>query len=91
MKCAVGFCGHCQYGPHFICKDGPVFPYDRVRPIGWENMNSRCRSGNRSSACANSHPAMAASSACSTAEDELLGVAGAVEIAYFVEAQHGPC
>ena len=31
MKCAVGFCGHCQYGPHFICKDGPVFPYERVR------------------------------------------------------------
>ena len=25
MKCAVGYCGHCQYGPKFICKDGPVF------------------------------------------------------------------
>ncbi len=25
MKCAVGFCGHCQYGPTFVCKDGPVF------------------------------------------------------------------
>ncbi|MGO9124887.1 MAG: FAD/NAD(P)-binding protein [Terriglobales bacterium] len=33
MKCAVGFCGHCQYGPHFICKDGPVFPYDQMRPL----------------------------------------------------------
>lgn len=33
MKCAVGFCGHCQYGPHFICKDGPVFRYDRIEPI----------------------------------------------------------
>jgi NAD(P)H-flavin reductase len=31
MKCAVGFCGHCQYGPYFICKDGPVFPYSKVR------------------------------------------------------------
>lgn len=30
MKCAVGFCGNCQYGPYFICKDGPVFRYDRV-------------------------------------------------------------
>ena len=30
MKCAVGFCGHCQFGPMFICKDGPVFRYDRV-------------------------------------------------------------
>jgi NAD(P)H-flavin reductase len=33
MKCAVGFCGHCQYGPHFICKDGPVFPYRVIRPL----------------------------------------------------------
>lgn len=31
MKCAVGFCGHCQFGPTFICKDGPVLPYGRVR------------------------------------------------------------
>lgn len=30
MKCAVGFCGHCQFGPEFICKDGPVFRYDRI-------------------------------------------------------------
>ena len=33
MKCAVGFCGHCQWGPHFICKDGPVFSYSRIRPL----------------------------------------------------------
>ncbi len=31
MKCAVGFCGHCQFGPAFICKDGPVFAYSRVQ------------------------------------------------------------
>lgn len=31
MKCAVGLCGHCQFGPHFLCKDGPVYRYDRVR------------------------------------------------------------
>lgn len=31
MKCAVGFCGHCQLGPEFICKNGPVFPYNRVK------------------------------------------------------------
>ncbi len=30
MKCAIGHCGHCQYGPEFICKDGPVFPYNRI-------------------------------------------------------------
>jgi NAD(P)H-flavin reductase len=33
MKCAVGFCGHCQFGPHFVCRDGPVFRYDRVRTM----------------------------------------------------------
>jgi NAD(P)H-flavin reductase len=33
MKCAVGFCGHCQYGPEFICKDGPVFPLKRIRHL----------------------------------------------------------
>ena len=33
MKCAVGYCGHCQYGPYFICKDGPVFPFDKVEPF----------------------------------------------------------
>jgi len=30
MKCAVAFCGHCQLGPEFICKDGPVFRFDRI-------------------------------------------------------------
>lgn len=32
MKCAVGFCGHCQMGPYFVCKDGPVFPFTRIKP-----------------------------------------------------------
>jgi NAD(P)H-flavin reductase len=31
MKCGLGLCGHCQLGPFFVCKDGPVFSYDRVR------------------------------------------------------------
>lgn len=33
MKCAIGFCGHCQFGPHFVCKDGPVFCYDRIQAV----------------------------------------------------------
>ena len=33
MKCAVGFCGHCQFGTVFVCLDGPVFRYDRVRTL----------------------------------------------------------
>jgi NAD(P)H-flavin reductase len=30
MKCAIAHCGHCQWGPDFVCKDGPVFRYDRI-------------------------------------------------------------
>jgi NAD(P)H-flavin reductase len=33
MKCAIGFCGHCQFGHNFICKDGPVFNYSHVKRI----------------------------------------------------------
>jgi NAD(P)H-flavin reductase len=33
MKCGLGLCGHCQYGPYFICKDGPIFRYDRIESI----------------------------------------------------------
>ena len=33
MKCAVGMCGHCQFGPSFICKDGPVLALPRIEPI----------------------------------------------------------
>jgi NAD(P)H-flavin reductase len=32
MKCGVGFCGRCQLGPAFICKDGPIFPYSKLEP-----------------------------------------------------------
>lgn len=31
MQCAVGFCGRCQYGPYFLCKDGPVFSYAQLQ------------------------------------------------------------
>ncbi len=33
MKCAIGLCGHCQFGPDFICKDGPVMPYAKIERI----------------------------------------------------------
>ena len=33
MKCAVGFCGHCQFGPTFICKQGPVLNYAAIEPF----------------------------------------------------------
>lgn len=33
MKCAVGFCGHCQFGAEFVCRDGPVFRSDRIASL----------------------------------------------------------
>jgi NAD(P)H-flavin reductase/ferredoxin len=32
MSCATGFCGRCQMGPYFVCKDGPVFRLDELVP-----------------------------------------------------------
>jgi NAD(P)H-flavin reductase len=32
MKCGFGSCGHCQLGPFFVCKDGPIFSYHQLRP-----------------------------------------------------------
>ncbi len=33
MKCAIGLCGHCQFGAAFVCKDGPVLRMDRIADI----------------------------------------------------------
>jgi NAD(P)H-flavin reductase len=33
MRCGFGQCGHCQHGPFFVCKDGPVFSYDQVNGL----------------------------------------------------------
>ncbi|HET9492809.1 MAG TPA: FAD/NAD(P)-binding protein [Chloroflexia bacterium] len=33
MKCGIGLCGHCQLGPDFICKDGPVFRFDHLESV----------------------------------------------------------
>lgn len=35
MKCGVGLCGHCQVGPYFVCKHGPVFPYWLIKRYFW--------------------------------------------------------
>jgi len=32
MKCGQALCGHCQLGPYFVCRDGPVFRFDRLEP-----------------------------------------------------------
>jgi NAD(P)H-flavin reductase len=33
MKCGVGLCGHCQLGPRFVCKDGPIYRCDKIREV----------------------------------------------------------
>lgn len=33
MQCAIGHCGHCQYGGLFVCKDGPVFAYPQIKAL----------------------------------------------------------
>lgn len=33
MQCAVGHCGHCQFGSRFICRDGPVFAYSEIADL----------------------------------------------------------
>jgi NAD(P)H-flavin reductase len=36
MSCGVGKCGHCMIGKYYVCKDGPVFTYDRIK--GYPNI-----------------------------------------------------
>lgn len=33
MKCGVGKCGHCQINQVYVCKDGPVFNYSKIKGI----------------------------------------------------------
>jgi NAD(P)H-flavin reductase len=33
MKCGVALCGHCQFGPSLICRDGAVYPYPAIEPF----------------------------------------------------------
>jgi len=33
MQCALGHCGHCQYGAPFVCRTGPVFSYGQVKAL----------------------------------------------------------
>ena len=33
MSCGLGKCGHCRLGKYYICKDGPVFTFDKIKDI----------------------------------------------------------
>ena len=85
MQCGVGLCGHCQLGPTLICRDGPVFRYDRARAADW-----RCGSCDDARKPKLAVWKFASCDGCQLTlldcEDELLALAGEVEIAYFLEA-----
>ena len=38
MSCGIGKCGHCILGKYYVCKDGPVFTYDKIKdlPAIWD-------------------------------------------------------
>ena len=85
MRCGVGLCGHCQIGPTLVCRDGPVYRWTR----------GRGDSGGEGAVKLAGRPKLAVwkFSSCDgcqlsllDCEDELLALAGAVEIAYFLEA-----
>lgn len=31
MECGVGICQHCNIGKFLVCRDGPVFSYDKIK------------------------------------------------------------
>jgi len=33
MSCGIGKCGHCRLGPYFICQDGPVLTFDKIKDL----------------------------------------------------------
>jgi len=39
MECAFGSCGRCQIQDLYVCKDGPIFRYDIIKPR-LDNENS---------------------------------------------------
>jgi NAD(P)H-flavin reductase len=33
MKCGVGKCGHCQINDSYVCQEGPVYHYPRLKNL----------------------------------------------------------
>ena len=36
MKCGIGKCGRCNIGPHYVCKDGPVYSWADLKDLPQE-------------------------------------------------------
>ncbi len=92
MKCAIGLCGHCQFGPTFVCKDGPVMRFDRIAGI-FASAGDLTVDDREPVELQRPRLAVWKFASCDgcqlsllDCEDELLTLAGAVEIANFPEA-----
>jgi NAD(P)H-flavin reductase len=33
MRCGLGKCGHCNVGKYYVCRDGPVFVYSKIKAL----------------------------------------------------------
>ncbi|MCL4465873.1 MAG: FAD/NAD(P)-binding protein [Chloroflexi bacterium] len=33
MRCGIAQCGHCMFGPKFVCREGPVFRFDSIQHL----------------------------------------------------------
>jgi len=36
MKCGIGICGRCNIGMHYVCKDGPVYSWTKLKELPQE-------------------------------------------------------
>jgi len=36
MKCGIGKCGRCNIGSHYVCKDGPVYSWAKLKTLPQE-------------------------------------------------------
>ena len=72
MKCGVALCGHCQFGPSLICRDGAVYPVpgDRALPGGERAVRKPKLAVWKFSSCDGCQLSLL------DCEDELLAVAG---------------
>jgi dihydroorotate dehydrogenase electron transfer subunit len=47
MKCGLGICDACAFGPFHVCQDGPVFPSERIESVPEFGVYQRDASGRR--------------------------------------------
>ena len=88
MRCGLGWCGHCQLGPTLICRDGPVYSLGRARaPAG----GARAVSAKPTLAVWKFASCDGCQLSLLDCEDELLALAGEVDIALLPRGRRRAC